>query len=132
MHVAETKNTHFDVEFDIMKGIMHCHFITNSSSDRNNLHNKTSNKSCSLVYGVMQNNFDNCTNSLRNKSTGIENFTNQDSVIIHFAKVSFDDLVYCFIARGTVMMTTTAIEGTFKFGNKILITIEVHVIECLN
>ena len=113
-----------------MKGMIYCHFITNSSSDRNNLHDKTSNKSCSLVYGVMQNNFDNCTNSLRNRRTSIANFTisNQNSVIIHFPKVSTEDLVYCFIARGTVMMTTTAIEGTFKLGNKVLNIIEIH--EC--
>ena len=96
-----------------MKGIIHCHFFTGDWV----LLGKA-NKSCSLMYGVMQN-FDNCTNSLRNRNTSIENFTisNQDSVTIHFTQVSTDDLVYCFIAKGSVRMKTIAIEGTFKWGN---------------
>ena len=68
--------------------------------------------------------FDNCNASLRNRNTSIENSTisdiNQDlhHVIIHLTQdlVSTDDLVYCFIAKGTVMMKTIAIEGTFKWG----------------
>ena len=101
---------------------MHCNFsewLSQGSTVTNTV------KSCSLIYGLMQN-FNDCTAALRKRNTSIENFTisNQDShsqiVIIHFAQIrlSTDDinLVYCFIAKGTVMMETIAIEGTFKLG----------------
>lgn len=116
-HLQRQKNTRFDVKFDFMKGIIHCHFISERFSQ-----DKT-NKSCSLVYGVMQN-FVNSTNSLRNRNTSIENFTisNQDSVIIPLGQISTVELVYCFIAKGTVMMKTTAIEGTFKCHGVIEVT----------
>ena len=95
---------------------MHCNFSEWLSQGSTNIV-----KSCSLIYGTMQN-FDNCNAALRNRNTSIENFiiSNQDSqiVVIHFTQVStdVDALVYCFIAKGTVMMKTIAIEGTFTWG----------------
>lgn len=99
---------------------MHCNFSEWLSVTQGNTNTV---KSCSLIYGPMQS-FNDCNAALRNKSTSVENFTvsNQDSqiVIIHFAQIRLStddiDLVYCFIAKGTVTMKTIAIEGTFKWG----------------
>ena len=94
---------------------MHCNFSEWFWFSQDNI------KSCSFIYGPMQS-FDNCNASLRNRNTSIENSTiidiDQDPhhVIIRLTQVSTDDLVYCFIAKGTVMMKTIAIEGTFKWG----------------
>jgi hypothetical protein len=115
-HPAGIKNTLFGVNFDFKEGTVHCNFSEWLSQE-----NINTVKSCSLVYGLMQS-FDNCNAALKNRNASIENSTisgsDQEShiVIIHFAQVSTDDLVYCFVAKGTVMMKTIAIEGTFKWG----------------
>ena len=61
-------------------------------------------------------NVNNCNAALKNRNTSVDNFTisNQDSVIIPLSQTN-DNLVYCFIAKGTDMMRTIAIEGTFKW-----------------
>ena len=107
LHTPGTENAFLDVEFDLTKGTFLCIF-------KKWYYNM--NKSCSLVYGPIQN-MNNCITALKNRNTSIDNFSisNQDSVIISLSQTS-DNLVYCFIAKGTTRMMTVAIEGTYYWG----------------
>lgn len=62
-------------------------------------------------------NLNNCDSALKYSNTSINNFSisNQDSVLLSLSQTS-DNLVYCFVAKGTARMMTVAIEGTYYKG----------------
>ena len=100
--ILGTTNSLFQVEFDSNGRSALCRFKELYFS---------ANKSCSIVYTPYESG--DCYSSLKNETRISSNLTNLDSALIPLS-ITGQHPMYCFIARGVIMMMTIAIEGTFK------------------